>query len=166
MTTAIAATPGLDISGSHGQLLRTAAYSLKSLLRTDTTQKIGCTLANLPPIETFVCSITSTLGIKTAVLVTALIYVERLSRRLPASATGTVDTPYRIFLAALLLADKFWSDHAVPIKSLVAATGGVFPLREISNMERALIKLLGFNLFVSADQVQCHAKKLGFDIQM
>ncbi|KAJ1667457.1 hypothetical protein IW140_000830 [Coemansia sp. RSA 1813] len=172
MSTAIATPSGgvasVDLGCVHEhQLLRTAAFSLKSILRTDGSNSMAGTLLNpmlpnLPSIERFIFNITTTLEIKTAVLVTALIYVERLSRRLPESATGTVDTPYRIFLASLLLADKFWSDSAVPVKSLVAATGGIFAQREISNMERALIKLLGFNLFVSVDQIRSHAQKIGF----
>ncbi|KAJ2902866.1 hypothetical protein GGI21_004499 [Coemansia aciculifera] len=99
-----------------------------------------------------------------AVLVTALIYVERLRRHLPNTATGSADTPYRIFLASLLLADKFWSDHSVQIKSLVAAAGGLFSQREICAMERALLKLLKFDLFVSADEIRTHALKLGIFI--
>ncbi|KAJ2517715.1 hypothetical protein H4217_003783 [Coemansia sp. RSA 1939] len=172
--------PLVDLSYVHEhQLLRTAAYSLKSLLRTNSGTSGGMAtttaghggglllnplLPNLPTIEAFILNITTALDIKTAVLVTALIYVERLSQRLPESATGTADTPYRIFLASLLLADKFWSDSAVPVKSLVAATGGVFAHREIASMERAMIKLLGFNLFVSADQIHAHARKIGFAV--
>ncbi|KAJ2548748.1 PHO85 cyclin-1 [Coemansia sp. RSA 1933] len=178
MSTAIATPSGgvasVDLGRVHEQqLLRTAAFSLKSLLRTDGHRSdsaqhqqilLNPMLPNLPSIETFIFNITTNLDVKTTVLVTALIYVERLSRRLPESATGTADTPYRIFLASLLLADKFWSDSAMPVKSLVAATGGVFAQREISNMERALLKLLGFNLFVSADQVRTHAQTIGFVI--
>ncbi|KAJ2381376.1 hypothetical protein GGI23_007599 [Coemansia sp. RSA 2559] len=166
----------VDLAHAHEQqLLRTAAFSLKSLLRTDSQARgtggapnqhilLNPMLLNLPSIETFIFNITTSLDIKTAVLVTALIYVERLSRRLPESATGTVDTPYRIFLASLLLADKFWSDSAVPVKALVAAAGGVFAHREIASMERALIKLLGFNLYVSAEQIRKHAQRIGFVI--
>ncbi|KAJ2059963.1 hypothetical protein GGI17_004075 [Coemansia sp. S146] len=99
-----------------------------------------------------------------AVLVTALIYVERLRKHLPKTATGSMDTPYRIFLASLLLADKFWSDHSVQIKNLVAAAGGVFSMKEIAAMERALLKLLQFNLYVSADEIRTHAQKLGICI--
>ncbi|KAJ2658845.1 PHO85 cyclin-1 [Coemansia sp. RSA 1200] len=183
--------PLVDLSYVHEhQLLRTAAYSLKSLLRTNSGSMaagssssssssggmattttghgggllLNPLLPNLPTIEAFIFNIITALDIKTAVLVTALIYVERLSQRLPESATGTADTPYRIFLASLLLADKFWSDSAVPVKSLVTATGGVFAHREIASMERAMIKLLGFNLFVSADQIHAHARKIGFAV--
>ncbi|KAJ2703993.1 hypothetical protein FB645_003649 [Coemansia sp. IMI 203386] len=119
----------------------------------------------LPPIEVFVRSITNTLNTKAAVLVTALIYVERLGKRLPRSATGAPDTPYRVFLAALMLADKFWSDHSVAAKNLVAAAGGAFGQREIAAMERAMLKLLGFNLYVSADHIRQHARKIGMNTE-
>ncbi|KAJ2443678.1 hypothetical protein GGF42_006549, partial [Coemansia sp. RSA 2424] len=88
----------------------------------------------------------------------------RLRKHLPNTATGSADTPYRIFLASLLLADKFWSDHSVQIKNLVAAAGGVFSLKEIAAMERALLKLLKFNLYVSADEIRTHALRLGICI--
>ncbi|KAJ1825214.1 PHO85 cyclin-1 [Coemansia sp. RSA 2599] len=177
--------------------MRTAAWSLKSLLRTvdsqgqlvapETAETVSSLRGNfsqmmpkaavapvimastsrlmLPPIEVFVRSVTSTLNIKAAVLVTALVYVERLGKRLPRSATGAPDTPYRVFLAALMLADKFWSDHSVSAKSLVAAAGGAFGQREIAAMERAMLKLLGFNLYVSAEHIRQHARKIGMSTE-
>ncbi|KAJ2458423.1 hypothetical protein GGF42_002085 [Coemansia sp. RSA 2424] len=191
MSTAIA-TPGprMDLgpappsASGQSQLLYTTVRSLKSLMRTtdrqpqQLLQAAGCHSGGLrtnfahiihqqpllPSIETFICNVTASLKIKMAVLVTALIYVERLRKHLPNTATGSADTPYRIFLASLLLADKFWSDHSVQIKNLVAAAGGVFSLKEISAMERALLKLLKFNLYVSADEIRTHALRLGICI--
>ncbi|KAJ2359340.1 hypothetical protein IWW50_000142 [Coemansia erecta] len=185
MTTVIA-TPRASVelrTSSEADLLYTAACSVKALLRTtsdhpgagNTTGVLTSNLrsnfahlmaksAVLPPLESFVCSVAKTLSVKPAVVVTSLIYVERLSERLPQSATGKMDTPYRIFLAALLLADKYWSDQAVKVKALVAATGGLFKHREILAMERALLRILGFNLFVSADQIRAFANTLGIDI--
>ncbi|KAJ2890131.1 hypothetical protein IWW38_004302 [Coemansia aciculifera] len=185
----VVATPGprMDLgpaptsASGQSQLLNTTVRSLKSLMRTTDRQPLqqqlhqaGGLRSNfahiinqrplLPSIETFICSVTASLKIKMAVLVTALIYVERLRRHLPNTATGSADTPYRIFLASLLLADKFWSDHSVQIKSLVAAAGGLFSQREICAMERALLKLLKFDLFVSADEIRTHALKLGIFI--
>ncbi|KAJ1846823.1 PHO85 cyclin-1, partial [Coemansia sp. RSA 2703] len=132
---------------SQQRLMQMAVYTLKSLLRTtdaprqDLNSGIGSLRGNfshimpantastpvilassskqmLPTIEVFVNNVTSTLNIKTTVFVTALVYIGRLGKRLPRSATGAPDTPYRVFLAALLLADKFWSDHAVRAKNL------------------------------------------------
>ncbi|KAJ1647348.1 PHO85 cyclin-1 [Coemansia erecta] len=211
MLSAIAPAPGAQLqlfnpaSGVQSQqlLMRTAACSLKSLLRTVDScgqqpafdvaaEPVSSLRGNfshmmpkaaaaaaapqsiimastsrlmLPPIEVFVRSVTSTLNTKAAVLVTALIYVERLGKRLPRSATGAPDTPYRVFLAALMLADKFWSDHSVAAKNLVAAAGGAFGQREIAAMERAMLKLLGFNLYVSADHIRQHARKIGMNTE-
>ncbi|KAJ2488902.1 hypothetical protein IWW37_004439 [Coemansia sp. RSA 2050] len=187
MSTAIA-TPGprMDLgpvppsASSESRLLYTTVRSLKSLMRTSDRQPQQLCQASggmrsnfahiihqpplLPSIEAFIGSVTASLKIKMVVLVTALIYVERLRKHLPRTATGSMDTPYRIFLASLLLADKFWSDHSVQIKYLVAAAGGVFGMREIAAMERALLKLLKFNLYVSADEIRTHAYKLGICI--
>ncbi|KAJ1950123.1 hypothetical protein EC988_004505 [Linderina pennispora] len=179
MSTAIASTtalqgPALECN-SHSQLLRTTAWSLRSLMRTTDRLASGPGLrgnfghiipasATLPSIEVFVNSITASLHIKAAVLVTALVYVERLGRRLPKSAQGTADTPYRIFLAALVLADKYWSDHAVKAKSLVKAAGGLFQLSEICAMERAVLKILGFRLYVSTEELRQYADKLSIDL--
>ncbi|KAJ2497861.1 hypothetical protein GGH96_004779 [Coemansia sp. RSA 1972] len=166
--------------GTESQLLYTAACSVKALLRTTIdkpgassvlTSNLRSNFAHLmvkssilPPLETFVMSVAKTLTVKPVVVVTSLIYVERLSIRLPQSATGKTDTPYRIFLAALLLADKFWSDRPVKVKALVAATGGLFKHQEVLAMERALLRILKFNMFVSADQVRGFASKRGIDI--
>ncbi|KAI8326119.1 hypothetical protein GQ54DRAFT_295039 [Martensiomyces pterosporus] len=175
MSAAVAAVHEPVQLGTNDQLLRTTAWSLRSLMRTTDQLAQGTSLRSnfahiipasqtLPTIEVFVHSITASLSIKPAVLVTALIYVERLGSRLPKSATGTADTPYRIFLSALLLADKYWSDHSVVAKSLVGASGGLFQQREICAMERALLKFLGFNLFVSAEEIRHYAEKLSIDL--
>ncbi|KAJ2306772.1 hypothetical protein IWW55_001293 [Coemansia sp. RSA 2706] len=177
MSTAIATPSSVELQSTESHLLYTAACSVKALLRTSdaTTGLLTSNLhsnfahlaparPSLPSIETFVCSVATTLSATPVVVVTSLIYVERLSARLPQSARGKADTPYRIFLAALLLADKYWSDQAVKVKMLVAATGGLFRHREILAMERALLRILRFDLFVSADQIRDFASKLGIDI--
>ncbi|KAJ2775853.1 hypothetical protein IWQ57_000010 [Coemansia nantahalensis] len=157
-------------------LLQTAACSVKALLRPSGERVLSSNLRSnfahlmagrpsaLPTIETFVCSVSRALGVNAIVVVTSLIYVERLSARLPRSATGNPDSPYRIFLAALLLADKYWSDRAVKVMSLVAATGGLFRHREILAMERALLRILAFDLYVSAEHIRGFAANLGIDI--
>ncbi|KAJ1946668.1 hypothetical protein GGF37_001027 [Kickxella alabastrina] len=180
-------------SSTSQLLMRTTAHSLNALLRahergrpesntsthslrnnfahiiptrpTPTSATVASSSGHLlPSIEGFVNIVTAALNTKTAVLVTALVYVERLRKRLPVSATVAADTPYRVFLAALMLADKFWSDHTVSAENFVVAAGGAFSRREIAAMERALLKLLGFRLYVSADDIRQHARRLGFAI--
>ncbi|KAJ2780155.1 hypothetical protein H4R18_003603 [Coemansia javaensis] len=178
MSTAVVVTPAADaIAGIQPpslRLLQTAACSVKELLRPGgmVSSNLRSNFAHLmagsppalPPIETFVCTVARTLGVSALVVATSLVYVERLSGRLPRSASGRADTPYRIFLAALLLADKYWSDRAVTIKSLVVAAGGLFRHREILAMERALLRVLRFDLSVSPEHIRRFADDLGLDI--
>ncbi|KAJ1961614.1 hypothetical protein GGI12_003150 [Dipsacomyces acuminosporus] len=162
-------------TSSNSHILRTAACSLRSLMRTTNQISQGASLRSnfahiipasqtLPTMEMFVHSITSSLKIKPAVLATSLVYVDRLGSRLPKTARGTADTPYRIFLAALLLADKYWSDRSVMVKNLARASDGLFQQREICAMEVALLKILGFRLYVSAEEIQGYADKLGISL--
>ncbi|KAJ2717018.1 hypothetical protein H4R19_000273 [Coemansia spiralis] len=174
---AIVAAPGAAAEQPSLLLLQTAACSVKALLRPRGDGAVSSNLRNnfahlmmanppaaLPSVETFVCSVARAVGVSAIVVVTSLIYVERLTARLPQAATGKADSPYRIFLAALLLADKYWSDKALKVASLVAATGGLFRHREILAMERALLRILGFDLYVSADHIRRFAGNLGIDI--
>ncbi|PIA17688.1 hypothetical protein COEREDRAFT_80368 [Coemansia reversa NRRL 1564] len=185
---AVIATPNASVAlcpSVEAQLLHSAACSVKAFIRTSNdvvgsnngtgkllTSNLRSNFAHLmtsktnmlPSIETFVSSVTRTLGASVAVLVTALIYVERLSKRLPQKAIGKADTPYRIFLGTLLLADKYWSDRAIKVRALVTATGGLFRHCEILAMERAMLGLLGYKLFVSAENIRNFAKNLGINI--
>lgn len=161
--------PTVALNAESCHLLRTTtASSLKSLMRTNTGLQhnfahiIDPRLASLPPLETFICSITSTMNIKFGVLLTALVYVKRLKSRLPKSAIGTLDTPYRVFLAALLLADKFWSDKPLTTtKTLAKATNGMFGQREIRHMQRAVLNILEFRLYVSDQELLVQAQAYG-----
>ncbi|KAJ2158160.1 hypothetical protein GGF46_003967 [Coemansia sp. RSA 552] len=169
--TVVTSQPAIRLGQNTGarSLLQTAASSVKLLLHTTDGSRrgnIGHPMGPtpLPSIEAFVASVAQTLKASPVVVVTSLIYVERLSKRLPQSATGKADTPYRIFLVSLLLADKFWSDRAMGVKALVAATGGLFRHAEILAMEKALLRIIGFDLFVSAAHIRRFARALGIEI--
>ncbi|KAJ2450193.1 hypothetical protein EV183_004447 [Coemansia sp. RSA 2336] len=176
MSTAIAVPGSLKLSTDTESLLFTAAHSVREFLQT--TGNAEPTLSSnlksnfsmhlrpkaLPTLETFICSVAQSLKITPEVVVTSLIYVERLSKRLPQTAKTKADTPYRIFLAALLLAEKYWSDQAVKVKLLVMATGGLFRHKEILAMEKALLRVLKFELYVSADHIYGFAKRLGIEM--
>ncbi|KAL7746625.1 hypothetical protein RI367_008025, partial [Sorochytrium milnesiophthora] len=65
----------------------------------------------LPPLPTFVRRILRLSRVQPHTLLVAHIYIRRLARSLktPPAATRP-DTPYRLFLAAILLASKYTSD--------------------------------------------------------
>ncbi|KAI0219420.1 PHO85 cyclin-1 [Massospora cicadina] len=96
-----------------------------------------------------------------AELVTGTIYVSlsseptrripELRLHLPDGAIGAPDTLHRIYTAALLLACKYTGD---PFSHCdVARASSLFTLQDINQMEFEFLKLLDYDLWISADQL-------------
>jgi len=87
-------------------------------------------------------------GFSQAVLIAALIYIDRLVQyNNEYSLTGY--NIHKLLLISSLLATKFFDDHYY-FNSYYAKVGGV-PVREINFLETTFLKLLDFNLFISND---------------
>ncbi|KAJ1983335.1 hypothetical protein H4R33_004791 [Dimargaris cristalligena] len=127
----------------------------------------------LPPLIPFVKYLVSECHITNATLLHAIVYTRRLHARLPQGALAQPGSAHRIFVAALLLANKYVEDTSslTPQKlsntlmhwsalqsswSRIALTGPsarpsmwwAFP-EEIARIERAFLKLMDFQLYVS-----------------
>jgi hypothetical protein len=107
---------------------------------------------NLPSIEEFVVSVITRSNVSVPVLIASLVYLSRLQTYLPSAATGCPSTPHRLFLVALLLADKvhnesgtrnaYWSQcSAVPEHNFLGFSNG-----EVNRMERQFLNLLDWDI--------------------
>ncbi|RKP36763.1 hypothetical protein BJ085DRAFT_2763, partial [Dimargaris cristalligena] len=107
----------------------------------------------LPPLIPFVKYLVSECHITNATLLHAIVYTRRLHARLPQGALAQPGSAHRIFVAALLLANKYVEDTSslTPQKlsnTLMHCMWWAFP-EEIARIERAFLKLMDFQLYVS-----------------
>ncbi|KAJ1912587.1 hypothetical protein IWQ60_008955 [Tieghemiomyces parasiticus] len=133
--------------------------------------------ATLPPLIPFVQYLVSVCQITNASLLYATVYTRRLHARLPAGALSKPGAVHRIFVGALLLAHKYVEDAATLTPRKIANTlmrwpalssawsrialGGpatrqalwwAYPA-EIARIERAFLKLMDFQLYVSEEDM-------------
>ncbi|KAJ1930160.1 hypothetical protein IWQ60_000566 [Tieghemiomyces parasiticus] len=138
---------------------------------------VGEAAGGLPAIIPFVRHLVTECRLTNATLVYALVYTHRLHQRLPAGALSKPGAMHRILVAALLLANKYiedvptltpqrlantlmrwpalesaWSRIALGGPATKQALWWAFPV-EISRVERAMLKLLDFQLYVEEADV-------------
>lgn len=66
-----------------------------------------------PALEPFISSIVRQANIHVSILLTILLYLSRLRFKLPPFAKGIQSIPHRIFLACLILSEKFLDDFSL-----------------------------------------------------
>lgn len=81
----------------------------------------------------------------TQVLLAALLYLTRLKARYPASKGASGN---RLFLASLVIAQKFMVDGCYSNLTWVRITRGFYGLEEVNRMERELLDFIGWDLHV------------------
>ncbi|CAG8571808.1 20702_t:CDS:1 [Gigaspora margarita] len=87
-------------------------------------------------------------------MVVGLIYVNRLKKTLPSTARGDFDTPYKIFLSAILVASKYLSDQSLQNKTIADITDGLYTVKDVNTMERSFLGLLKYDLWVDRNEVE------------
>jgi hypothetical protein len=122
----------------------------------------------------------------------ALIYLERLKSSLPVQARGgscdnaakanqsyqcipflisiqffaDFDTPYKIFLAAVVIASKYTEDYSLQATVIRATIAPVFSAREMNEMERSFLGLIKFDLHVDLAQVERFVEQHGAQLEL
>ncbi|KAI8095022.1 cyclin domain-containing protein [Gilbertella persicaria] len=124
----------------------------------------------LPPLNEFIAQVFKRSKLSPCVCLVSLIYLQRLKLGLPSHARGDVDTPYRLFLAAILTASKFLSETGTCLTSqaIVVMTDHVYTPKDINLMERSFLGLIKYNLFVNVQAIKeylaIHGKTLEMDL--
>ncbi|KAI8990203.1 cyclin domain-containing protein [Pilobolus umbonatus] len=125
---------------------------------------------HLPPLNEFIATLFKRSKLAPAVCLVSLIYLQRLKSRLPSHARGDIDTPYRLFLAAILTASKFLSETGTCLTSqaIVVMTDHVYTQKDINSMERSFLGLIKYDLFVNVEAIKeyldIHGKTLEMDL--
>ncbi|KAL1934121.1 hypothetical protein VTP01DRAFT_6303 [Rhizomucor pusillus] len=124
----------------------------------------------LPPLEEFISNIFKRSQLSPCICLVSLIYLQRLKSSLPRHARGDLDTPYRLFLAAILTASKFMSEagSALTSQAVAAMTNYVYTAKDVNLMERSFLGLIKYDLFVNVEAIKeylaMHGKLLEMDL--
>ncbi|KAI9789242.1 MAG: hypothetical protein M1816_006251 [Peltula sp. TS41687] len=116
----------------------------------------------LPSVEAFISSLVQRSHVQVATLMSSLVYLDRLRRRLPAVAKGMKCTVHRIFLASLILAAKNLNDsspknkHWARYSCVPGHAGFGFSLTEVNLMEKQLLFLLDWDMRITQEDLLTH----------
>ncbi|KAI9851294.1 MAG: hypothetical protein M1838_004030 [Thelocarpon superellum] len=116
----------------------------------------------LPSLELFITSLVEKSHVQVSTLMSSLIYLARLQKRLPPVAKGMRCTVHRIFLASLILAAKNLNDsspknkHWARYTSVQGYSGFGFSVTEVNLMEKQLLFLLDWDLRINPGDLYAH----------
>ena len=130
---------------------------LHRLILTETCkQKARCTIfhgATAPEmsIRDYIRRIVKYCELQQPELLAAMLYIRRLVRRYPHFPCSD-RSMHRTVLTAVLVATKMHRDNTYS-NEFYARVGGI-PVRELARLERCILELLEYRLFVSVDEYQ------------
>ncbi|KAI8886167.1 hypothetical protein K501DRAFT_244699 [Backusella circina FSU 941] len=119
----------------------------------------------LPNFDLFVFEFIQRANLPCAVFLFTLIYLVRLKSKLPKNAHGASDTPFRLFLAAVLTSSKYLLERGMSNISMALMTCQLYTAREINHMERSFLRLLRYDLWVSVNEIHAFMNVYGELIQ-
>jgi len=117
----------------------------------------------LPELLPFINKVCKKCRVNLRTMLFAVIYAKRFGEALESkgsSARGEYGTCHRIFLASLLLAKK-GQDDAVYFDNnqLADCTDGIWSVKDIELMERALASTIGFDFIVDEETIKCFVEE-------
>ncbi|KAG1147000.1 hypothetical protein G6F37_004393 [Rhizopus arrhizus] len=89
----------------------------------------------------------------------ALIYLDRLKSSLPRKSQGEFDTPYKLFIVAVVLASKFIEDSDDVTRSIHSFISPLYSARELNDMERSFLAIVKYKLYVNLVEVDQFVKE-------
>lgn len=102
----------------------------------------------LPSLLKFLNKLINALNLNNGILMSTIVYLNRLKSKLPNNCKGLPSTRHRILLSCLILAIKFNNDFSLKNHDWLKLTNNLFNLKDINLMERQLLYLLNWNLFI------------------
>ncbi|KAI7859284.1 hypothetical protein BDC45DRAFT_432947, partial [Circinella umbellata] len=114
----------------------------------------------VPGLLYFIQKVTTESRVSCHVAIVALIYIERCKQALPRNATGDDDTAHRIFIAALLVADKFlqgttWTSSKNRLTNrCMAKISSIYTLEQVNQLECSFLNLIKHQCWINEVDVQ------------
>ncbi|ORX95782.1 hypothetical protein K493DRAFT_314855 [Basidiobolus meristosporus CBS 931.73] len=132
-------------------LINFTAESMCSVLNCKARPMTNITL---PELLLFIERVAERSRIDAITGIVALMYIYRLKVKLPPKAKGEYGTSHRIFLASLLVASKFlYGDEGLNNRTM-AEISGVFTTQQVNRMEKELLELLNYNVWVNDQDIK------------
>ncbi|KAI8066721.1 hypothetical protein BC940DRAFT_61613 [Gongronella butleri] len=117
----------------------------------------------IPSLPCFLQHVVARVKPEPSALLIAAIFLRRLIHRLTSRQTtirGHATTPQRLFLVALILANKSIHDVAPRNRHWAEYLDGLFSVSEIGQMERQFLMLMDYQLVVTPSQFDCMVTQL------